>query len=116
MADSFRQQLDCLHPQMLKARGEADPQLSGEEFKRQIGRAVECALDRAGLTKQEAAFAMGYTDSGVIGRWASGVETPQFGRLWTLGERFRVEFVLALAAIAGERVQIETVVRVRREA
>ncbi len=117
MADTMRDRLDGVHPQMLRApvaRGEADPQQMGEEFKQAIGRAVECALDRSGIGKKEAAFAMGYTDAAVIGRWVSGLETPQFGRLWTLGEKFQAEFVIALAALAS--LEIETVVRVRRPA
>lgn len=116
MADTMRDRLDHVHPQMLRApaaRGEADPQLSGEAFKRQIGTAVEAALDRAGLTKQEAAFAMGYTDSGVVSRWVNGTEAPQFARLWTLGEKFRAELVVALAGLVGQSVEVETVVRVR---
>ncbi len=95
-----------VHPQMLRAQSEADPQLLG---KREIGRAIEMALDRTCLTKQEAAYAMGYTDSGVIGRWITGTETPQFAKLWTLGSRFQKELVIALAeAIDASGVVVRT--------
>lgn len=103
---------------MLRVSGEADPQEVG---KRVIGRALEVAIDRSSLTKQGLAFAMGYTDPGVIGRWISGLETPQFAKLWTLPhataeERvsFRQQLVVALAEQA-EGVDIVTEVRITRK-
>jgi len=111
---TIAKQLPAVHPRMLRAKGETDPQeLGGREKgeeKRQIGRAIETALDRTRMTKQEAAFAMGYTDSGVMGRWINGTETPQFAKLWTLGERFRQELVIALAEQAGMSV-VTTITR-----
>lgn len=112
MTRSVADQLNDVHPRMLRAKGEGDPQELG---KQQIGRAIESALDRARLTKQAAAYAMGYSDSGVMGRWISGTETPQFARLWTLGERFRQELVAALAEAAGG-AEIETTIKFRRMA
>lgn len=103
-------------PQMLRAKSEADPQLLG---KREIGRSIEVALDRARLTKQEAAFAMGYADSGVMGRWIAGTETPQFAKLWTLGSRFQKELVIALAELAAQEdadVVIRTTVELTQKA
>jgi|SRR5688572_16059768 hypothetical protein len=99
--------LPAVHPRMLRAKGEANPQELG---KRAIGSAIEAALDRARITKQEAAFAMGYTDSGVMGRWINGTETPQFAKLWALGERFKQELVIALAEQAGMPV-VTTITR-----
>lgn len=112
MTKSLADRLDAVHPRMLRANGEGDPQELG---KQQIGRAIEAALDRARLTKQEAAYAMGYSDSGVMGRWINGTETPQIARLWTLGERFRQEFVIALGEQAGG-AEIETTVKFKRTA
>ena len=83
-----------VHPRMLRAKGEGDPQRLG---KREVGQAIEAALDRCRITKQEAAFAMGYADSGVMSRWISGTETPQFAKLWILGTEFQKHLVAALA-------------------
>jgi hypothetical protein len=112
MAPKVDERLSALHPQMLRAGGESDPQELG---KRVIGRALETALTRSNLTKQEAAFAMKYSDSAVIGRWIQGTETPQFAKLWTLGDVFRREFVIALAECANG-VEIKTIVEIRRTA
>lgn len=101
-----------VHPRMLRATGESDPQQVGKVV---IGRAIERALERSGLTNKEAAYAMGYTDSGVIGRWVSGTETPQVAKLWTLGPVFRQEFVIALAQQA-DGVEVTTHVSIRRTA
>src|SRR6188474_2367179 len=89
--------LGAVHPQMLRAGSPADPRKSGDEHGKQIGQAFEWALDRARVTKQEAAFRMGYTDSGVIGRWVSGKENLQLARTRMIGEPFFQEFLIALA-------------------
>jgi hypothetical protein len=98
--------IGAVHPRMLRADSEPHPQELG---KQQIGRAIEAAIERARLTKQAVAFAMGYSDSGVMGRWINGTETPQFAKLWAVGGRFRHELVIALAEEAGMRV--ETTIR-----
>lgn len=110
MKSTLAERLDGLHPQMLRAEGESDPQALG---KRLIGRALERALERASITKQAAAFDMGYSDSGVIGRWIAGTETPQFAKLWGLGEKFQRELVIALAEEA-KGIDIVTELRVAR--
>lgn len=97
MSDSLHSKFDAIHPQMLRAASPVDPQELGAESRRRIGQCFEWALDRARLTKQEAAFTMGYTDSGVIGRWVSGTERMQLDKLRMLGDGFWQEFVIALA-------------------
>ena len=97
LPEQGRPSLPDLHPQSLRAGTVTDPQLLGDVGKREIGQVFEEALDRARLTKQEAAFLMGYTDSGVIGRWVNGTERVQMDKLWMLGDRFKSEFVIALA-------------------
>jgi hypothetical protein len=99
---------------MLRARSEAVPQLSGIQRAHDIGQAFEWALDRSRITKQDAAFRMGYTDSGVIGRWISGKENLQIAKVWLIGEGFFQEFVIALAEVA--KCEIETTVKIRRTA
>ena len=87
------------------------------DFKAVIGRAIETALIAAGIEKKAAAYLMGYGDNHAsLSNWISGKETPQFARLWQLGDRFRQELVVALAAECSVGVEVETVVRVTRVA
>ena len=97
MSEIVASALNNVHPQMLRAGSPATPQLSGEDHGRAIGQAFEWALDRARVTKQEAAYRMGYSDSGVIGRWVSGKENLQLARTRLIGETFFQEFLIALA-------------------
>jgi hypothetical protein len=88
-----------------------------DEFKRVIGRAIETALSGASLTKQDASHAMGYgTNQAPISNWIAGKETPQFAKLWLLGDRFRQELVIALAAECAVGVEVRTVVTLTRKA
>lgn len=112
MSDSIKAELDSVHPRMLRAGSESDPQRLG---KHAIGQAIDAALERSRMTKQEAAYAMGYADSGVMGRWINGTETPQFAKLWTLGTRFRQELVIALAESVDD-IEAVTELRIRRRA
>lgn len=94
---SVAERLDTVHPQMLRDPRTPDPRKSGDDYRREIGQAFEWALDRARITKQDAAGRMGYTDSGVMGRWVNGTERVQLDKVRLLGEDFFQEFVIALA-------------------
>lgn len=109
MSQSIAERLTDVHPQMLRSGSLVDPRESGEaDRRRDVGQAFEWALDRARLTKQDAAFRMGYTDSGVMGRWVSGAERVQLDKLRLLGEPFFQEFVIALAqTCAGVEVKTQ---------
>lgn len=115
MSEQLRRRLDDVKPQMLRAGFASDPQLSGEQHRRDIGQAFEWALDRARLTKQEAAYAMGYTDSGVIGRWVNGTERVQLDKVRLLGDAAFQEFVIALAQTCGG-VEVKTQITLSRAA
>lgn len=82
------------------------------EYAPQLGRAIERALVLANLTKQDAAWRMGYQDASALSRWISGVETPQFARLFGLPE-LRSALVIALAELA-EDVEVTTTIQIRR--
>ena len=99
--------LRTVQPQMLRAGSPPDPQKLGEAYRREIGQAFEWALDRARLTKGEAAYRMGYADQGVIGRWVSGTERVQLDKCRLLGPTFYQEFVIALAQTC-EGVEVRT--------
>jgi transcriptional regulator with XRE-family HTH domain len=99
--------LNAVHPKMLRADGESDR-------KKLVGRRVERALSLARLTQQEAAYAMGYADQGVVSRWCSGLERPHFDKLYAL-DGFTIAWVLALAEGTPE-IDVETTIRIRRVA
>lgn len=88
---------------MLAMDGEAlRKPLAEAEFKAVIGRAIERALHLSNLTKQEAAYGMGYGENQApVSRWISGTETPQFAKLWMLGRPFQIALVEALADESG---------------
>lgn len=95
--------------------GETIPNpVRSDEFPKLIGRAIERALAASGITNKAAADVMGYGDNlASLSNWTSGKESPQFARLWRLGDRFREELVIALAHEAGG-FQIETTLRRKR--
>jgi hypothetical protein len=97
-------------------RTEPDPKpLRTDVFKRVIGRAIETALLSAGIEKKAAARSMGYGDNQAsLSNWIRGEETPQFAKLWELGDRFRQELVIALAAECELGVKVRTVVELER--
>lgn len=81
------------------------------------GRAIERALAMSNITKQEAAFAMGYGENQApISRWCSGDENPQMARLTAaLGKGFERNLIVAYASDA-EGVTVETTIKFQREA
>lgn len=118
MAASVALTLPSPQRKSLRMRGEADPKpLRTDDFTAVIGRAIEIALANAGIEKKAAARTMGYGDNQAsLANWISGKETPQFARLWRLGDRFRQELVIALAAECSVGVEIRTVVTLERKA
>lgn len=95
-------------------QGETKCTSGAEDCKRLIGRAIGRALLLAGMEVKAAAFAMGYSDHSALSRWISGVETPQFARLWTV-EGLRGPLVIALAELAKD-LDVQTVITLRRRA
>lgn len=112
---TLHRRLDDLHPKMLRMRSEGErkplAELSETDRKRYVGQSVERALVLAKVTKQEAAFGMGYEDQGVVSRWISGLERPLFDKLFAL-KGFRKAWILALAE-QDEQIEIETNLRLR---
>lgn len=100
----------------LRMQGEAHPKpLRSSDFKRLIGRAIETALRASDIEKKTAAREMGYGDNQAsLSNWIRGEETPQFAKLWELGDRFRQELVIALAEECQMGVKVRTVVELER--
>lgn len=84
---------------------------SDVEWKQRIGAAVREV--RGAKTLNEMAGLIGREER-QIARWERGEETPQFNRYFAHDE-FRLPLVLAIAKLGGRGVEVETVVRVRRE-
>lgn len=100
-----------MHPQMLRVDPAADRKKLAD-LRAVIGRLVERALELLGVTKQDAAFQMGYKDAGAVSRWCSAVERPLFDKLFAL-EGFEVAWVLAMAE-RNTRIEVATVITIRR--
>jgi ribosome-binding protein aMBF1 (putative translation factor) len=80
----------------------------------EIGRVVQRVRNFSGLSLKEFAAELGREERQVA-RWIAGTERPQFDVLFAV-EAFRQPLIIALAELAGQGVEIETVVRVRRSA
>lgn len=102
-----RERLETVRPRMAKA-------LNNVEMRAQIGRAIQRCFALAGLSQKEAAALM-ERDTAQVARWISGDERPQVDVLFSVPQ-LREAFVLALAEIAGEGIEVQTVVTIRRSA
>lgn len=114
MPTSITDRLANVHPKMLRVDSESDRKKVAEQLRPVIGRLVERALDLASVTKQDAAFQMGYTDQGALSRWCSGVERPLFDKLFIV-DGFEDAWLVALAE-RNPQMEVETVVKIRRRA
>jgi hypothetical protein len=94
--------------------GEALCKPLAEEFKPLIGRAIERCILLSGMTKQEAAYEMGYTDASALSRWIAGVEQPQLHRLFSV--RALQPFLIVALGQMCKDVVITTNVSVRMTA
>lgn len=100
--------LDELPRKMLAAGSvsvaKADRKPLAEEWQVLLGQAIECALRRARITKQDAAYRMGYgTNQAPLSRWISGAETPQFAKLFSIPE-LRMPLCVELAELSGAAI------------
>lgn len=100
MSEQSTDALAGVHPQMLAAQGCTDRTSLGADPRRAIGRVIERGLARAGLTKQEVSFRLGYADQSTVGRWVSGMERPHFDRLLAL-EDLRKPLLIELCRTCG---------------
>lgn len=98
-----------LAPAMAKA------DLKKVEARRAIGRVVARVFELAGKTQKEAAALLGHKSEATVSRWIAGTERPHFDELESV-EAFAAVLVIAWAEVRGHGVEVETIVRVRREA
>jgi hypothetical protein len=83
-------------------------------WRMQIGGAIQRAFSLAGLTQKDACRLLD-RDQGQIGRWIGGTERPQFDVLFAV-KVLRRPLVVALAELAGQGVDVDTVITIRRSA
>jgi len=104
MADSLPNRLDSVHPQMLRVDGEPDR-------KKLVGRDVERSFEILGISKQDAAYRMGYSDPGTMSRWCAGTERPHFDKLEQI-DGFDEAYMKAKAE-RNPRVTMRTVIEIK---
>lgn len=81
-------------------------------WRERIGCAIQRCFSLAGRTQKEAA-ALVDRDPAQVQRWIAGTERPQLDALFAVDE-LRGPLVVALSELAGDHVEIETVVRIRK--
>ena len=96
-------------PRMVKAdlrKAETDG------WRKQIGAALQRATSLVGWSLKEFAAAVN-RDSRQCARWFDGTERPQLDVLFAI-EELRQPLVQALAEVAGQNIEVTTVVTMRR--
>jgi len=84
------------------------------DYQAAIGTSIARARLLVGWSKKELAAAVD-RDEAQISRWEAGKERPQFDALWAVAV-FRAPFVIALAELAKDGIEISTEIRIRRSA
>ena len=82
------------------------------DWREQVGKAIERTRALSGLSLKEFSAAVGRNER-QVSRWESGGENPQLHTIFARKE-FRQLLVLALAELAGEEIELETTIRIRR--
>jgi hypothetical protein len=117
MAHSITPGGHSVHPPIVAMRGEGvRKKVANPETVKRIGAAIESALDYADLTRQEAAFRMGYADETSLARWISGAEPPNLAKLIDLGPRFEQGLLIAIGRGCGLGVRVKTTIELEATA
>lgn len=82
-----------------------------DDFRGKVGAAIDRARTLRGWNLDELSHAC-RRDPRQVAKWISGLERPQFDVLFAV-ETFRKPLVIALAELAGQGVEIDTVIRLR---
>jgi hypothetical protein len=111
MANSLAERLNGIPRRSLGMKGEAHPKkFVSPDMRAYVARLIERAIDHSGLSKKQAALAMGFPedDQTSVSRWISGAEPPSMTRFTSVRE-LRRGLAIALAESDGE-ARIQTVV------
>lgn len=90
------------------------PEASVDDWRAEVGHAIERVKNMTGLSLKEFADAVGREDRQVA-RWIAGTERPQIDAIFAVAS-LRQPLIVALSELAGVGVEIETVIRVKRSA
>jgi hypothetical protein len=117
MAPSITDRLAGVHPQMLRADSEGDRK-NLADLRPVIGRLVERAFEVMSprLTKQDAAYRMGYRDAGTVSRWCAGTERPSFDKLFAIAGFSRALLLAMAEAEQDPAIDVTTTITLRRVA
>jgi hypothetical protein len=90
--------------------------VSDEQQRLYAGRILRAAFNESGLTDQEVTFDLDYANQSMVTRLVTGeIVPPLLVRLLSV-PALRLGLMLALARVAGEGVEVDEVIRVRRRA
>ena len=109
LTEARAERLDRAKPVMAKASLN-----SADAWMEQVGAALQRAISLRGWSLKEFSGAVG-RDERQCSRWIKGKERAQFDVLFSV-EELRQPLVIALAELAGQAVEVETTIRVRRTA
>ena len=107
--DRLRQRLENVRPEPAKA----DLKKLEEQWKQQIGAAIDYAISQANRTQKEVWVALGHNDPSQLNRWIAGTERPHFDKLFAI-EWLRQPLVIALAGLGGCGVEVQTTITLKR--
>lgn len=100
--------LSDVHPEMAKA----DVRKADEAWRAGMGTVIRTVRGELSLKEFAAAIER---DERQVARWEDGKERPHFDAVFVIA-RFRQDLIVALAALAGTSVELETTIRIRRSA
>lgn len=109
-----QRELSDIRPKMAKVAAADVRNAEPDAWKTQIGQALQRAMTLAGWSLKEFAAAVD-RDPRQCARWMDGSERPQFDVIFGV-EQLRRPLVIAIAELAGQGVEVETTIRVRRSA
>lgn len=102
------ERLENVSPVMAKA----DLNRIETPWREHVGRAIARTFALAGVSQKEAAALLN-RDQAQVARWVSGAERPAIDLIFSVPQ-LRGPFVIGLAELAGEGVEITTAITLRR--
>lgn len=101
--------LPDVRPKMLRV----DVRNPDIDWLREVGAAIQRAVSLAGWSNKQAAAKIG-ADDAEFGKWLNGTRRPQFDKLFAVKELRRPLLIAFAELIAGDDVEVQTTVIMRR--
>lgn len=105
-------ELSDVRPRMAKADVRKADESGDVAWRERVAKAIERTRTLSGLNLNEFADAV-ERDARQVSRWLKGEERPHLDAILANG-KLRQALVVALAEMAGDGIEIETTVRIRR--